>query len=178
MAASKRPIRLLMFATDASQRIRGVVEVGFVAAILMALISLAVRALPPAVIRAQQTEAAFLVATIKADVVAYYAVRGEWPQTNADVPNSTLAEPDGLGRFVDRIELGPDGTLTSVFGLETSNVVLQERRLTYRPRVTTAKPSSPVGWNCAQYRPPVGMQSIGTDVTDIDNRHLSFICRD
>ena len=59
----------------------GVVRLGIVIAIILILLSLAINAYYPLMIRSINTEIAYYIYPIRRDMIVSYLVRGEWPQS-------------------------------------------------------------------------------------------------
>ena len=146
-------------------------------ALLMILSVMAISRFESYVIQSQIAEAFGLSSTVRSEMVAHRAERGDWPETIAELANGTLAEEYYVGAYVDHLELGLDGALTAVFSDDSSATRLQERRLTMRPLTLPEDPSAPVSWVCGPHRYPTELVPGGIDETDIAPSDLPSACR-
>lgn len=165
-------------ATDVSPKMRSMLEFGAAIAILMGLTAMVAKKLESYVIQSQITEAFGLTATVRSDMIAYRAEHGDWPSSDNELGNSTLSEVSNVGKYVDHLELGKEGALTSVFGDDSAAAGLKGRRLTVRPLTLVANPSAPVSWVCGQHRYPSELSPGGVDETDVDPSDLPSTCRE
>ena len=167
----------LVMASDLSQRMRSALEFGAAMALLMILTVMAISRFESYVIQSQIAEAFGLSSTVRSEMVAHRAERGEWPETISELANGTLAEENYLGAYVDHLELGQDGALTAVFSDDSSAARLQDSRLTFRPLTLPADPSAPVSWLCGPHKYPTELTPGGIDETDIASSDLPSACR-
>ena len=165
-------------ATDLSQRLRSALEFGAAVALLMGLTVLAIGRLDSLVARSQVAESLILTGPTKSELVVHRAQTGEWPPAAGDMALKTLGNETEYGAYVDRVELGGGGALTSVFLEDTPAPGLRGRRLTIRPLTLSADSGAPVSWVCGPHRYPSELAPNGTDETDIDPSDLPSACRD
>lgn len=177
MSRDSHTMTNLIMASDLSQRMRSALEFGAAIALLMTLTVMGVSRFQTYVIQSQIAEAFSLSSTVRGEMVAHRAERGDWPRTVTELANGTLAEESYLGAYVDHLELGQGGALTAVFSDDTPAMRLQERRLTFRPLTLPTHPSAPVSWVCGPHRYPEGLTPGGTDATNIVPSDLPSACR-
>ena len=164
--------------SDVSQKLRAALELGTVAAIVMALSAFAARSSETYIIQSQIVEAFMLTSTVRSEMVAFRAEYGRWPSSEAELHNPTLSQEYGLGSVVDHLELREGGAISVVFDEASSAENLQMRRLTLRPLLVTSEPSGPISWACASHQIPDGLTVGGVDETDIDASQLPSACRE
>jgi len=169
---------LFLIASDTSQKLRSALEFGVVIAVVMLLMAFAMQSYETSTIRAQISEAFSLTAGTRAEMIIYRAHHGQWPESKADLQNSTLSEEYALGTYVDHLELHDGGSLSAIFDNESSASSIVGRQLTLRPMTVSSSPGSPIVWACAGYSASEDMAPDGPDKTDIDATHLPSICRD
>lgn len=165
----------LLIAADNSRGFRPVLEWCAVAAILLILNGSYAHIAENTVTKATLTEGFMLATTARVDLVTFRAQHGRWPSPGDSV-GAELTET-GLGRYVDRIELGRGGAMTIVFGASPDPAV-NDRRLALRPGAVAGNATGPVAWHCGRWRPPAGVVVAADDETDIPEARLPGACRE
>ena len=54
---------------------------------------------------------------------------------------------------------------------------LRGKTLSFRPAVVTGSPKSPISWLCGYDKPVDGMEAVGINKTDLENKFLPAACR-
>jgi len=149
------------------------IELMVVVAIIGILASIALPAYQDYIVRAQVTEAITLTSELKARMLEHYRARGRFPTDNA---GGGMPRPEQLlGNYVDRIDV-ENGAIHARLG-NRINSHLAGKVLTLRPIVVKGSPLSPVSWICGRASPPDGMEAVGEDRTDLDDRVIPTVCR-
>ncbi len=169
----------LIVAADLSQRLRSALEFGAAVGLIVVLTALASSRFNEYILHAQVAEAFSVTSTLRPELVLYRAQHGHWPASATDLPHSELeAGPEyQAGRYVDRVDLLDDGTLSAVFDSEHSRPRLANRRLAFRPQTHADDPGAPVVWTCGNFDPVPGLSMSGSNTTDITPADLPSICR-
>jgi type II secretory pathway pseudopilin PulG len=178
MNTTTRRNTFMMIATDMSQRMRSALESGVVIAIIMLLTALAVGRAESFITRVQTSEAIVLNSSVRYDLVTYRASHGHWPASAGATSSSLLNNAERAGRYVVGSDLGPDGSVTFIFGNRSGSASrLHKKRLTFRPGLVTGDAGSPISWYCGGRRPPPGIAIRGDNQTDIAPDNLMKDCR-
>ncbi|MCG8426585.1 MAG: pilin, partial [Chromatiales bacterium] len=137
------------------------------------LAGIAIPAYQDYTIRSQITEALTLATELKPGIKEYYKHKGVFPANNeqAGAPEAKYL----LGNYVQGIEVA-DGAIHVSLGNKI-NQHLKDKKLTLRPIVVTGSPTSPFSWLCGYDEAPNGMEPIGENRTDIENKFLPPACR-
>ncbi len=177
MRRIQRAIADLGMASELSRRMRSALDFSFAVGLLMVLTVIGVSNFENYLIRGQIAEAFALSSTVKGDMITHRAERGDWPASESEFANATLSEQSNLGAYVDRFELGPNGSLTANFSEVDAARRLQRGRLTFRPVSHPSDPGAPVAFVCGSHRYPDGLLAGGEDKTDIASSDLPSACR-
>lgn len=149
------------------------IELMVVVAIIGILASIAIPAYQDYTIRAQVVEGFSLATQIKSSIQEFHSSRGRFPASNAE---AGVPEPRYLiGNYVSGMTV-QDGALHIVFG-NNANHSIEGKRLTLQPLVVTGSPASPISWRCGLRHVPDGLESVGPNRTDIDNKFVPASCR-
>ena len=110
--------------------------------------------------------------TIRDDITSYYNHYAAFP---ADNDAAGLPDPELLiGNRFTRIEL-ENGAIHITLGNKITKT-LQGKVISLRPAVVTGSPKSPISWLCGLDEPVAGMQAIGANKTDVDQKILPASC--
>lgn len=167
----------LIVAADISQKMRFALEFSVVVALILGLTAIAVPDYNAYFARGELTESLVLSSTVKADMMAFRAERGEWPASQTVTGSSALPEGAPMGRYVDYMTIGENGSLTAVFRQDSGPSRLNGQRLTIRPLTITGAPGAPVPWVCGSHGFPRDLTPGGIDETDVEVSVLPAICR-
>ena len=149
------------------------IELMIVVAIIGILAAIAIPAYQDYTIRAQVVESFSISGELKLSIKDYYKNRGTFPTDNesAGVP----AAEHLIGNYVTRVDV-VDGAMHVEFG-NYVNSNISGKVLTIRPQIVSANPTSPISWACGYHVPPDGMEAVGEDRTNVENRFLPSACR-
>jgi type IV pilus assembly protein PilA len=149
------------------------IELMIVVAIIGILASIAIPAYQDYTIRAQVVEAFSLASELKGAVQEFRKDRGRLPRNNRE---AGVPEADKLiGNYVTNIQV-EDGALHITMG-NHANTLIANHVITLQPIVVTGSPASPMSWRCGLRSIPAGMEGVGPNHTDIDNKFLPSSCR-
>lgn len=171
-----RHMLLMLIATDTGQKLRSTLETCVVFALIMLLTSLAAGSLGAQINRAYVAESFSLVSTIRADLMAYRAETGRWPDDAVASGSSALLDGE-LGKYVRQIRLRNNGELDVVLRSDGIPETLANRHLTIRFGQAAHENGSPYIFSCASRAPPPGIVSFGLDTSTISAEYLPQICR-
>ena len=156
-----------------SQRGFTLIELMIVVAIIGILASIAIPAYQDYTIRAQVTEAFSLASELKGSIQEFRKDRGRLPRNNHE---AGVPEPDKLiGNYVTQIEV-EGGALHVRFG-NNANKNIEGKIVTLQPLQVIGSPASPMSWRCGLRAIPKGMEAVGANHTDLENKHLPAACR-
>ncbi len=149
------------------------IELMIVVAIIGILAGIAIPAYQDYTVRAQVVEAFSLASEIKGSVQEFRKDRGRLPKSNreAGVPDANLL----IGNYVSSIDV-QDGALHVHMGNHV-NKAIEGKIVTLQPLLVTGSPASPMSWRCGLRAVPKGMEAVGANRTDIDNKFLPSSCR-
>jgi type IV pilus assembly protein PilA len=156
-----------------NQRGFTLIELMIVVAIIGILASIAIPAYQDYTVRAQVVEAFSLASEIKASVQEFRKDRGRLPRNNGEA--GVPAADKLIGNFVTHVEVA-DGALHVTMG-NHANKLIEGRVVTLQPIVVTGSPASPMSWRCGRREVPPGMEAVGENRTDVDQKHLPSSCR-
>jgi type IV pilus assembly protein PilA len=149
------------------------IELMIVVAIIGILASIAIPAYQDYTIRAQVVEAFSLASELKGSIQEFRKDRGRFPSNNAEagVPEAPLL----IGNYVSSIRV-EDGVLNIEFG-NNVNKMIEGKVLTLQPLVVTGSPASPMSWRCGLRSVPTGMEAIGKNATNVEQKFVPASCR-
>jgi type IV pilus assembly protein PilA len=149
------------------------IELMIVVAIIGILASIAIPSYQDYTVRAQVVEAFTLASEIKSSVQEFRKERGRMPNTNreAGVPQADKL----IGNYVTSIDVA-GGALHVHMG-NHANKLIEGHVVTLQPLVVTGSPASPMSWRCGRREVPAGMEAVGENRTDIDDKFLPSSCR-
>lgn len=128
------------------------IELMIVVAIIGILAAIAIPAYQDYTVRSQVTEGLNLASSVKAGVAEYYAAKGEWPTTLAQVGISNTP----TGKYVTGITMGT-GTILIEYG-QAANTQIDTQILALQPKLGG---NDEVIWLCGQFT--------GADVTTLND---------
>lgn len=149
------------------------IELMVVVAIIGILASISLPAYQDYIQRSEVVEALSMANTMREKVTRHYEENLEFPDNNeqAGVP-----EPNKLiGNRIKRVVI-ESGAIHITMGNKAS-APLQDKVLTFRPAVVNGSPESPISWLCGYDEPVSGMDAIGNNKTDLENKQLPASCR-
>lgn len=150
------------------------IELLVVIAIVAILALMALPTYTDKIVREQVQEGLKLADIAKTYVQSAYVNKNpKWvlPANNAD---AGLPPPEKMvNNYVSAINV-VDGVITVTFG-NNSNPLVQGKKLTYRPLVTT--PPLTIDWACHARKIPNGTEVKGKDETDLQRQFQPFECR-
>lgn len=150
------------------------IELMIVVSIIGILAAIAVPQYQEYSIRAQIAESLILVTDIETSVNEYYKNRGKFPKDNSQ---AGVPEPDKIiGNYVTGMQV-ENGSIHITLGNRVFNS-LQGKVITIQPIVVTGSPDSPISFSCGYAGAPKGMEVVGKNNTDIENRLLPPSCRE
>ena len=149
------------------------IELMIVVAIIGILASIAIPSYQDYTVRAQVVEAFTLASEIKGSVQEFRKERGRMPANNreAGIPPADKL----IGNYVTSIDV-VGGALHVRMG-NHSNKLIEGHVVTLQPLVVTGSPASPMSWRCGRRSVPDGMEAVGENRTDIDDKFLPSSCR-
>ena len=156
-----------------NQRGFTLIELMIVVAIIGILASIAIPAYQDYTVRAQVVEAFSLASEIKGAVQEFRKDRGRMPRNNRE---AGVPEADKLiGNYVSQIVV-ENGALHIRMG-NHANKLIADHVITLQPIVVTGSPASPMSWRCGMRSIPTGMEGVGENRTDMDNKYMPTACR-
>ena len=175
---SKFP-RQIADATNYAYRFRDVVEACFVVLVVMICIVFALRQFETVITKTRVAEALSLIAAYRADVTAFRAQTGRWPETEAEKrPVSLDWGPEGLSYVIESMDILDDGVVVARFRRDAYEAdALRGLHLAFRPAVNPSDPTAPLTWTCGYWRPPGALVAGDDNLTDIPESLLPFTCR-
>ena len=149
------------------------IELMVVVAIIGILASISLPAYQDYIQRSEVVEALSMANTMKEKVTRYYEESLEFPNDNKE---AGLPEPNKLiGNRIKRVVI-ESGAIHITMGNKAS-MPLQDKVLTFRPAVVNGSPESPIAWLCGYDEPVTGMDAIGNNKTNLENKQLPSSCR-
>ena len=149
------------------------IELMIVVAIIGILAAIAIPAYQDYVIRSQVSEGLAMASATKASVAEFFADRGDWPATNADL--GITSSP--TGKYVSGIEID-DGTITVTYGNDANPAITGAtgNKLSLRPAGT---PNLDVVWSCGgrDLTVSVSVDTAGADASTIAGKYRPSSCR-
>jgi type IV pilus assembly protein PilA len=122
------------------------IELMIVVAIIGILAAIAIPAYQDYVIRSQVSEGLTLASSVKASVAEYFADRGQWPATNADLGITSAPS----GKYVSSVTV-EDGTITITYGNDANSAIAgANNTMSLKPLVST---NLDVVWQCGDNAP-------------------------
>ncbi len=178
MRNSTRDQALRLIAADSSSRLRSLLELVFVIAIVTLLVGLAIRAQDIQLFRTQIAEAFALSAGPRTEMVVYRAEHGYWPETAALLHSSAFEVGERQGRYVQRFVYVGDGAYSVEFGGDYVVQGLGTGQLGMQPMLVEHSVGSPIVWACGYHPAPAGMKKSRADTTSLDPFYLPYSCRE
>jgi len=137
------------------------------------LATIAVPSVADRIVMAQVSDALGLTTFVKAGVQNQYSLT----QVLAPSNQAALLPPSNLivSNVVSDVSV-QNGTITITFGNQ-ANPRIRGHLLTLRPAVVPNYPQVPITWICAHAAVPTNMVVNDTDLTNLPNSELPYICR-
>jgi type IV pilus assembly protein PilA len=137
------------------------------------LATIAVPSVADRIVMSQVSDGLTLTAFVKSAVQAEYTLTQKFPVNNVEV---SLPPSDHIVSNVVADIAVQNGAINITFGNQ-ANPRIRRHVLTLRPAVVPNYPQVPITWVCARAPVPTNMVVNGTDLTDLPNGELPFICR-
>lgn len=149
------------------------IEMLLVLAVVAILAIMAIPSVYPMKARGQIAESLEITTRLKSTITSLYETTQSFPEDNKQ---ANLPEPNYLiGNFTKSTTL-EKGALHIVLGNKVMPA-LQGKILTVQPITVKDSPTSPISWICGYSAVPEGMQAVGHNKTNIENRFLPQSCR-
>ena len=151
------------------------IELMIVIAIIGILAAIAIPAYQDYTVRSQVTEGLNLAADMKATISEFYANRGAWPTTLADM--GMAAWTDKSGKYVSSITVTAGGGLDIAYSGPQANAVrLAGKVLSLRPALN---PNNDLVWVCGNRASPTGVTAptAANNTSANFDRYLPSDCR-
>jgi type IV pilus assembly protein PilA len=146
------------------------IELMIVIAIIGILAAIAIPAYQDYVIRSQVSEGLAMASATKASIAEFFADRGAWPATNADL--GIVNSP--TGKYVQGIAVS-NGTIQITYGNDANNAITGDR-LDLRPYGT---PNLDVVWSCGGrvLSVSVSISTSSADGSTVEGKYRPSTCR-
>ena len=150
-----------------------------VIAIIMVLITLAMRYYNQALVKAAASEALQATQLLRRESSEFHDRTGRWPRIDELSAFGRMGGGAGsaaeLGTFVTTLELDADGAMTVTYGPRMAQ--LAGHRLTLHPVFVPGSDGSVKRWSCGPRPPPPPAVALGRDRTDVPEPYLLHVCR-
>ena len=152
------------------------IELMIVVAIIGILAAIAIPAYQDYVIRSQVSEGLAMASATKASVAEYFADRGEWPATEADLGITTPP----VGKYVTGIRVN-SGIITITYGAQ-ANGAIRDQTLALTPFATQ---NLDIVWQCGSrdisgdvsFSTAIAPSTVPTDGGSIAGKYRPSNCR-
>jgi type IV pilus assembly protein PilA len=149
------------------------VELMFVIAVIAILAMMAIPGLQENALKRQVKEGIGLADLAKNGVQSVYRATGEMPANNA---KSGIPVKEKIVSAMVKEVIVENGAITLTYGNNASKA-LEGKLLTIRPAVVKGETAVPISWICHTVAVPAGMEIVGSDLTNIEDKYLPLECR-